>query len=231
MQTKPISFSLLALFFISVFISLPLQVALLFDYSLVGEISKIFHKLSYLNLALMLSSLICAVYAFKSSPSLKFWLLTFLILTVINNYFVAKLGHDFSYIQTSFASLLCFLVPAFLLMPDGLYALNNPEKCFWMASKRINHESKVELKGRQGVSILAESINLSRTGLLMNMVDNTFIRVGERITLKLPLFKGEKILCEARVVRKTEDQKVALQFESFNLKRFLYIRNLEQSLS
>lgn len=202
MKTKPKLFDFLAGFYLTVALSFPVQIMLLYGHTPL-QIMQIWNKLTNLNLTVMGCCLLNAVLSRSASPLLKFSVPLSLLAVFVNNNYVALMEVNYSAFQAHGATFGFFLVSGFYLYPKLLYALMFPETHWWKVSPRKQIEVTALISPfQQGHPIKAKTFDLSETGAFFNMSEEQMgFKVNDRLIVLLTLGSLSQIRCEARIVR------------------------------
>lgn len=201
MTTRPKRLTLLALVFVGLALSFPLQLFWVHEHSL-GEWTAVFSKLTWLNYLIMALALVNAWAFLRASRWMGVGLPLMILAVLWNNYLVGRYGLDFKQSTTLLASLGFCLLCLPVVSDKVRYLLADPKRRWWLRPQR--HRKKVEatLQPYVGQELLANSFDISSGGLFLSPeVDQIPLAVGELTTLHLRLSQTRRLKCEARVVR------------------------------
>ncbi len=172
MNSRPWPLTLISLCFIAIALSFPVQISYLYGHK-IWQYELIYQKLSIMNLVSMGMLFISAYFSYFGSPKL----LGILPLTVgvlaFNNYLVYSYGLDYSGISTTLATFGIFAFSLLVLQSSCIQALTNPKIRWWLTSKRIEREIPLTLTNSKNDKIYAKTINISTTGLLIELPSNS----------------------------------------------------------
>lgn len=209
MKDKPTLFPLLSLFFIGVSVSIPLQIAYLYEHSLfsLSAWSSILIKITPLNYAVMIVCLINSILAYRVSKALKYFIPLGVILTALNNFVVSLWGTDYSHYQASAATLGYITVSYSYIFSKAYDALKNPKVQWWKIPTRYKQNLPVWIESRGKRQVLTTTFDISETGTFlcaMNPYSNGLmneLHIGEHINLYINTHKGD-LKVQGTVVRK-----------------------------
>jgi hypothetical protein len=209
MRTKPIIFNILALFFLGIAISFPLQIAYLYENDLFHweDWKSIMIKMTPLNYAVVFISLTNSILNFKVSPLIKYTLPIGIFITAINNYFVGVWGHDFNLLQTSLATLGLTIVSYSFVFTSSYSLLKNPRSQWWKIPIRYKQSLPVWIESNNKTRVLTSTFDISKTGTFLsdmnqytkNLMEE--LNIGEHINLYISTQKGD-LKIQGIVVRK-----------------------------
>lgn len=213
-------------------ISIPLQV--IYDQG----VSQIFQMLTVLNMMVMFLCITTSVAVFKLHNSLRYLLpLTFLSV-VINNWWVGYVGLNYDLQQTSVANLMFWLLYGTLFEKNTRKVLLNPKLNWWKNCQRYRLEIPVVLiSDKLEPKLIKKSFDISESGFFLTNFEEeelNQINVGENIDVSLQFDSVLRLRCEARIVRKCEQNGsypagIGLQFVNINSEMKSTIRRLSQT--
>jgi len=238
-KEKPILFPLLALFFIGVAVSIPVQIALLYEHDLssLQDWSAILIKITPLNWFVMLVCAINAFLAFRVSQALKYFIPLGVVATAMNNFVVALWGTDYSHLQASSATLGYIFVSYSYIFSSSYEALKNPKIQWWKIPPRYKQNLPVWIESRGKRKVLTTTFDISQSGTFlaaMNQYTNNLmndLHVGEHINLYISTEKGDLKL-RGTVVRKeyqshgSYPQGMGVKFSPLGILDTLHLRGL-----
>ena len=209
MKEKPIIFNFLWVFFAAIAISLPLQVAHLYEHDLASftEWQSILMKLTPLNWLVAFATLCNAYLCFKASPHIRYTIPTSIILVGINNFFVGSWGTDFSLLLTWIATLAYAIMSYSYIYAHGLEAIENPHKQWWKIPKRMKRSYPVWIEWNGERKLLAKTFDISKTGAFISSLTqnpNLFpddLAIGEKVRVLIGTNQGE-LKIPATIIRK-----------------------------
>jgi hypothetical protein len=212
MRQRPMVFDLLALVFLLIAISLPIQVMMLFGH-LPTEFSAVIHKLSPMNWGVAILAVACAVAHWRASPAL--WALSPLFIAAVawNNHLVAKAGLNYDMTTTIIATVATIGVHGLLLTPMARKALLNPSMRWWLTAPRKRANLAATVWPVLGGELLTSTYDISEGGAFFALDESSWSRgrgrsmqnlgVGSVCAVKVKL--GEKAIhCNGEVVRQCE---------------------------
>jgi hypothetical protein len=202
MKSKPIFFSLMPLVLLSLAISMPLQVALIYDIS-IFEINAIMSKLTPLNYVLMGMFFWLAFATYKIDKNL-FILLPFINLFVfLNNYVVGSFGEDFNLIQTTLASTLFLVMTMTYYLKDNYKIINDLKNRWWLTSPRQKVRLPLTITSAKE-KIKTSSFDISKSGLFaLNDPDFELFQLPKDKIVDITIHTDNQTLkMKGRLVRK-----------------------------
>ncbi|MCB0366462.1 MAG: PilZ domain-containing protein [Bdellovibrionaceae bacterium] len=205
MRARPRLLLLMALVFLGLVISFPVQVFVLYGHGL-DEWPQLLSKISLLNYLVAFSLLANIPFILRASQ----WLWVTLPLTILmvgwNNWVVSAAGHDFSQATTWVATGAFSALAGFIFLPSVWSLLREPKKRWWLQAPRKEVSLPMTLEPVRGTTIQARTFDLSRTGAFIPLDkerDGEYpVRAGDVITVKFNLGSLKRISCHARVVRR-----------------------------
>jgi hypothetical protein len=219
MRRRPLTLLALSIVLAGVAIAYPIQIMILYDHGL-EETGAILAKLAPFNWMVMIGSLVCSVLAFRASPQL--WT-AFPLLTVVvawNNMLVSEVGDDYSSLQTSLATLGFASLGGLLFTEQAWEILNHPEKRWWRRPARKQVTAPVFIIPQHGEAFRAETFDISSSGAFIR-VNNSSVRKGDKVSLRLTMGALTVLRCEAQIVRSDSARGlypsgVGIQFKNLN---------------
>lgn len=207
MRRRPRLLLVMALIFLGIVISFPVQVALLYGHGL-SEIPQIVAKISLLNYLVALTLVGNIPLILRASQWLWVSLPFTLVLVGWNNWVVATAGQDFSPLVTWLATLTFSLLGGFMFVPSVWSLMREPKRRWWLQAQRKEVSLPITLKPVRGNPIAARTFDLSRTGAFIPL-DESFkgtgaVVAGDIVVINFSLGSLSRISCNARVVRRTE---------------------------
>lgn len=230
MPKRPLVFTLFALLHAAVALSFPVQIMVLYHHSWL-EWPLIFAKLSWLNIVVILLCTLNVILALKASPWLKLTLPASMIWVGFNNYAVSSYGQDFSFLETTMATIIFIMAHTTLLFANTSEIVHHPTLRWWLVPRRARLELPVWIKAGDGDFIPLKTFNLSKTGAFL-CADGAeslpeMLKEGDSFTLAI---KGEDITytLEARLVRKAAPkgsypEGLGIHFEKMGLGARLFV--------
>lgn len=231
MKKRPWPLTLFALVHGLIALSIPVQIILLYGHHPLHEAMMIWHKISWLNLCVILLSLVNAVLFWRGSRYVLYLMPLSFMMMAVNNYFVSSLADDYTFKQTSFATL-AYIFPHFLLLyHKSAQVFWEPTLRWWLCPKRYPFGLPVTVETSQGKRILSHTFDISETGafLKINIED---LEAGEEINLEIPSASGPYMF-KAQIVRKAAPKGhypagVGVKFSQLDLAHQLYLRKIFQ---
>lgn len=234
MRTKPIILNILALIFILIPLSFPLQISYLYGHGLADSL-LILNKISLPNYCVVIACLVSSYLLFTSNKLIKLVLPLTLVTVVLNNIYVARIGRDFSMTEVTFASIAFAIVCSALLFSEAQIVIKNQALRWWKVPQRFIKCLPVKIGNSEHQKF--SSFDISTSGVFLetkNFSQQALneLRKGARMTVTIELATDELFTCEAEVVRLAESngsypQGVGLQFKSLKIKqRWNLIKNI-----
>ncbi len=207
MKYRPKSLILLSVVLICVGLSVPLQVALLYEHSW-GEFGAIWNKLTYLNQAVMFFCFFNAALLFQASKYSIYSTAILILVTFLNNYWVGKVGTDFSMTTTMLGCALFALAHGLMLLPDARAVLRNPKNRWWRTAAR----RKVEIPmlvcpWLDKAKFSTATYDISESGAFLRLNTSgeakipTDLKPNDQIEIRFNIAGFYQIRCSAKVVR------------------------------
>lgn len=202
MKSKPMFFSLMPLVLMAIALSMPLQVAMIYDIS-VFEVSAIFSKLTPLNYVLMGLFLWLSIATYKIDKNL-FILLPFINLFVfLNNYVVGSFGEDFNIIQTTLASCIFLGLTLSYYFKENYQIISDLKNRWWLTKPRKKMKLPITIISSNDL-IKTQSFDLSESGLFaINDPDFELFQLPKNKIVDITIHIEEKSLkMRGKLVRK-----------------------------
>lgn len=149
MKTKPRHLNYAAAALLAITLSLPIQIMFLYG-NPPTEIAAIAAKLSPLNWMLLFLGPIVSALIYRASPLCLIAAPSFAGLVVYNNWFVSRVGHDFSPWATAIGSALFCIALAGVFTRDVRAILVNPSRRWWLTPARKTCEIPVRMRVLNG---------------------------------------------------------------------------------
>ncbi len=206
MMVKPKIVFWMSMALIAIVLSMPIQVALLYQHSF-SELSSILQKISLPNFITIFMMLVTAVLIFQVSPYIKFFAPLTIATLAWNNYLVGNYAQDFSMTETALGTGLFAGIFVPLLRKDLRQILSEPKKRWWLRAQRFHKRVDVILNPYVGQTLQAQTFDLSESGAFIPMDGKSWEempKVGERLKVSLHIDTLRKIKCDAIVVRVVE---------------------------
>ena len=212
MKTKPIIFNFLFVFFTFIAVSLPLQVAFLYEHSLTSfsEWASIAMKLSPLNWMVLTLCLINGYLCYQTNPFIKYTIPASILLVGVNNFVVGAWGVDYHFVLTWVATLVYTLFSYSFVYAHGLEAIEHPEKQWWKIPTRYQRSFPVWVEWQGKRKLLAKTFDISKSGAYIAALANSKnllpsdLKIGEHIKVLIGTDSGELEL-QATLVRKEKE--------------------------
>lgn len=229
MKQKPFYYLFLSLFLVFMVFSFPFQVMYL-SHQEMKSIFDAFAQFTTFNWLTIITSTICAYYAWNVSKKLNYFVGFLSLMIIINTFFKIPTETDYSIFRTNFASFL-FLVPfALMLVPDYQEVLKNKTQHWWKTAIRYKKVIAVEVEDKDHNQVIAEAktINISETGALLSIDPEQIFEIEKLIQesdkkrLKLKFQTPESLEAEVELIRlqkskRSSDYELAVNFA--NLKK------------
>lgn len=201
MRAKPTFFNLMAITFMMLAISFPIQIWIMYG---VSDVDMILSKMTYLNWLLVVMFSVIALLSFRVSKSLLYLLPITCVAVFFNNWAVASYGNDFTFGQT-FASSLGFLgMAGTFYLPKFSSLLMHTKNRWWEPAPRYKKSLPVQIQHDKSL-INGLSFDISESGIFIqqdSMLSLANLTIGQIINMQIQLPHGT-VTCNAEVVRKT----------------------------
>lgn len=228
MRQKPFYYLFLSLFLVFMVFSFPFQVMYLSHHEM-NSILDAFAKFTTFNWLTIITSTICAYYAWNVSKKLNYFVGFLSIMVIVNTFFKIPTETDHSIFKTNIASFL-FLVPfALMLVPEYQEVLKNKTKHWWKTAVRYKKVISVEVEDKDQNHVIAEAktINISTTGALLAIDPQQITEIEKLIQeidkkrLKLKFQTPEFLETEVELIRlqkskRSNEYELAVNFSSLN---------------
>jgi hypothetical protein len=149
MKTKPKHLNYAAAALLAISFSLPIQIMFLYGHP-PTEIGAIASKLSPLNWMLLFLGPFVAALIYRASPLCLVVAPLFGALVTYNNWFVSKVGHDFSPWVTGIGSALFVIALGGVFTREVRAILVNPSRRWWLTPVRKEVEVQVRMRVLNG---------------------------------------------------------------------------------
>lgn len=230
MRQKPFYYIFLSLFLVFMVFSFPFQVMYLSHHEM-KSIFDAFAQFTTFNWLTIITSTICAYYAWNVSKKLNYFVGFLSVMVIVNTFFKIPTETDFSIFRTNIASFL-FLVPfALMLVPEYQEVLKNKTQHWWKTAVRYKKVIPVEVEDKDQKNILAEAktINISLTGALLAIDSQQITQIEKLIQdsdkkrLKLKFQTPEFLETEVELIRlqkskRSDDYELAVNFAGLKKK-------------
>ena len=205
MKEKPISLYSLAIFFLLIVISLPLQIMAMYNYSL-ADYQLIAANLSFPNILVMAVGLIASILALKASRLALASIIIFSFTVIWNNYYVGLSGLDFSLTTTTLTSIGFLLFVGTTLSLGGYKALSNEKWQWWRTTPRAQASVPVVIRPLKGPALKAVTFDISKGGAFIpcELEGWGHLEPGDFINVHMTFGDLKVFRCEAEVVRKND---------------------------
>lgn len=233
MKKRPLALTIVAMIFVGIAISLPVQALLLQDPRQFPS------SMTLLNWMLMLSLLTSAVLLFDARKGARQALLTSITLMLINNYWVGWVETDYSADQTLLGSCLFLAVCMTLLQKESRWVLSRPKQNWWTIPTRKKIQWEVSLSPFNSQKIFSLStFDASVNGLFIVTEEMTF-NEGQRFEILLrtganqasQLIRGIGELVRTTKASQSHPAGIGLKFTPKDFRdQLLYKKCLDQSL-
>jgi hypothetical protein len=228
MRNRPLTLTLFSLILMGVGLSIPIQAIYLQDFS------NLFRSLTILNMIISILCLLTAVSAAHVHTSFRYLLIATIGAVIFNNWWVGKVGFDFTFTQTTIASLSFVGLCSILLEKKAFTVLSNPNLKWWNIALRKQVQIPVSIVKIRGETMIKKAFDISESGLFLQGLEKKELEkyeVGEYLYLYLHFNEILKISCRARIVRKTNANGnypagIGLQFANSNDETRLTIKKL-----
>jgi hypothetical protein len=222
MKTRPKELTALALAFLGIALSLPVQIMLLFG-DPPWEITAIVTKLAPLNWLIIALSIAMVPLTLRASPLL--WITTPLYIASViwNNWLIASVQGSsgwLSPVHLSSIGLVLLIGGVLFKYPSCRTVLLHPSKRWWLTPERKRVDLEARLCPVLGGEISSKTFDLSESGIFVVLDDHsqwrgprfrtttkapeTALRVGSYCWLRVALNDVSALTCTAEIVRKTE---------------------------
>lgn len=204
MRVKPLFFNIMAALLLMIAFFFPEQIIMLYGHT-PFELTAIASKLTIMNYLCMILLLFMSVFTYRSSRALLYLIPISFSIIVYNNYAVSLYGDDFSFVQTTIASVLFALVCFFYLQPEVLKCITDPSYRWWTCKPRFLKRLPIKIF-HAGQTIKSSTFDISETGLFVKEDESlhiTGLKLGDKVKLHIALPQdGGEIVLEATVIRK-----------------------------
>lgn len=202
MRSKPAWLNLIAVAFLFVALSFPMQIMLIYGHSW-SELSAVFNKLTVLNLIVIAGLISCSYLLWRAAPICRMAVPFTIAAVIVNNGVVGYYAIDYSFWYAHLATVgfVCLNLP---LAFDARvqWILNHPEKRWWVRAERKRLAVPVTIEGTRLEPVKFETFDISRSGAFVSGLHD--FGVGDWITVRLILGDLAHVQCRARVVRRTD---------------------------
>jgi hypothetical protein len=239
MKEKPIIFNFLWLFFTAIAISLPLQVAFLYehDLTLLSEWQSVLMKLTPLNWIVALATLVNAALCFTANPYIRYSIPASIVLVGINNFFVGSWGTDFSLLLTWIGTLAYAVMSYSYIYAHGLEAIENPQKQWWKIPKRMKRSYPVWIEWNGQRKLLAKTFDISKTGAFVSSMTQSpslfpdDLDIGEKVKVLIGTNQGElkipaTVIRREKIARGLYPSGLGLSFDQMALSQNFLLRRV-----
>ncbi len=234
MKNRPIGLTILTFFLIAVAISIPLQIAFMYNHG-ISDITLILHKITALNWVVIVLCLTGALTTWEAAPEFKLIIPLAIISVAINNYYVAKWGIDYS-AGASFLAFISFLFTVSILMTGKSWeALTNPGLQWWKIPTRIKKSIPVFIEISENNNVLVRTFDISLTGAFLKSLPPDIleekIRKGQNLKLHIGI-GDEQVTIEGTIARKAIHETgvypagIGVQFKHSRFLNFLSLRKI-----
>ena len=209
MKKKPKLLILIALVIAVSTLSIPLQIALIYEHS-VREVMQVLNKITLLNWFVIFTGLACSISIFQVSSRARVLTPIALAIVGLNNWIVAAYGIDFApsqaHVATAGFALLCAPLFAF---PKFRWILAHPKQRWWLTPPRKQMSLPLTIGGLRLPSVRATTFDLSETGAFVPLPEfpagSRQLNPGDGVTITLHLGSYRQLRCEGRVVRLSKE--------------------------
>lgn len=203
MRSKPLFFNIMAILLFALALSFPMQIYFLYGHAIL-EFEAVASKLTLVNYLCMFVLIAMSFFTYRTSRAILYLIPVGLTLVIYNNYVVSLYGDDFSFVQTTIASVLFGIICFFYLQPEILKCITNPKHRWWAAKPRFLKSVPIKIF-HNGNIIKSATFDISETGIFVrediDFLINT-VKVGEIVKIHLNLNDNE-IALEAKLIRKS----------------------------
>lgn len=205
MIMRPKQFYLASMVLLMLAISFPVQVMVLYGHHW-SETHAIFSKITWLNWLVIGSFFVGAFFYFQASRYIVYLAPVILGLVAFNNYIVGAFAADYSFMQTTLATLSVGFVFAPLALPSSQVVLKDPKRRWWRRSKRHSKRVAATLNPYVGEMLHVQTFDISQSGAFICLDENQteLPKVGDTVRISFNVNSMKKIRCEAVVVRIAE---------------------------
>ncbi|MCR9205661.1 MAG: hypothetical protein NXH75_13845 [Halobacteriovoraceae bacterium] len=236
MRNKPILFHFLFFFFLGICLSLPFQIAYLYEHDLTRwyDWQSLFMKITPLNWMVMFATGLNAYLSFKAHSAIKWTVPISIFIVATNNFFVGSWGTDFSIQATWLATIGYAMLGYVMVYGFGLDALNHPENHWWKIPPRHQKSMPVWIEW-QGNKKLLKTFDLSKTGAFLSALSKEQfpkdISIGDSLNIVIGTSHGD-LRMSATLVRKEQESRgnypagLGINFQSLSLKDNLLLHKI-----
>ncbi len=231
MKKRPLVFTLLFILHMGIALNMPLQIMWLYEHDW-REMTAVLNKLTFTNWMVIAISLLNALLSLKASKWLKLTLpLSFLII-VFNNVLISLYGNDYSFLETTLASLIFLMSHSGLFFLKASDVLQHPTLRWWLVPRRFNLKLPLWIETSAGERIELNTFDISKTGAFLVMKAGTDIQLqeGQELTIQLPDIEMTHQF-KAQLIRKTQASGkyppgLGVQFKKMSFSTRLYLTKL-----
>ncbi len=208
MNKKPIYFNLLSALILLLILGIPAQVMWLYEHPL-RDMNLAFEQLPWNNLLFMGAGIIVSIQTFIVHPQLKISIPAFALLGIFNNLLVGLDSLDYSFFETTIASVALVSIFVPILHPSQMKLIENSKLHWWTRSPRAELliPAQIETKNQH---LRAITFDLSDTGVFLtfnslNQIMDEFEEL-DRLEINLKLDQLQTLRCQAQVIRVSQKQ-------------------------
>ncbi|MBT3236194.1 MAG: hypothetical protein HN353_09620 [Bdellovibrionales bacterium] len=208
MRERPLIFTILSLAYLGIALSIPIQIAIIYGHG-INEWQAIMNKITYLNWAVISTSLINATLSYHAHRYLRLAIPISIIIVALNNTLVGMFGVDFQ-LQTTIMSTLLFIgLSGTIYCLDAKNVLYDQSLRWWKSPVRHRQSIPIFLESEDGQQIGAafETFDISTSGLFAQGINDqhfTQMELGGQVKITLLGKSGSQIELCSKVVRKSD---------------------------
>lgn len=202
MLSRPRIFLILAIVFVVISLSFPIQIMLLYGHSL-NDLSMIINKISLINMFVITALVFNIPLLLEASPKLKLTIPITIFLVGWNNYVVSSYAFDYSTTTTTLSSLAFSLLFLPLLSQQNRILLSTPTLRWWQRPKRVRVKLHTLIEPHVGKKLITEVFDISETGAFVPVanLNQATLKVGDLTSINVKLTQFKNLKCEAEIVR------------------------------
>lgn len=217
----------------AVALSLPVQVMVFFGHPPL-EATAVWAKLAPQNKLVMGFAALAAAGVARVSPVGWWATLSFVAVTLWNNWILLKFPGPVPRWAISGASAVALFAALWMLRPTAIRLFHTPSLHWWRSAERYRVTAPVELESPSGRRIQGTVFNLSRTGLFVVGAPGD-LEPGDRVRVTVRL-ENRVLSAVAQVVRRAEasgvyPQGIGLRFARVPLADRVWLRRSLSSFS
>ena len=242
MKSKPFIFNLISVFLLLVVVSIPLQIILQTELTLINY-KILINQISMFNWIIIFTCLITSVYSFYGDAKVITSSLLLLASVILNNYFVFTFSTNMHWSLPVISTALAFLsIFAICSNRNFLYTVKNQNKRWWLIPNRHKKVLPIWIQINEDKCLLARTYDVSTSGAFISSISGiqNFLEKGLSVGNKVRVLIGDKddieFQCDASIIRKTQatgiyPSGIGLHFERIPIRERLALNKIISSPS